>query len=320
MTPSLIKISNLSLKYDGSIDVLKSIDLEINEGEIICVLGPSGCGKTSLLRSLAGFERPYSGEISIAGKTVFSNKTSIAPEKRGIGFVFQDLALFPHLTVSENIKFGLKSRPKKEHDDICREMLTLTGIEEHGHKYPHELSGGQKQRVAIARSVAPHPRVILMDEPFSSLDEDLADELYDEFSKLIKRIGLTAIIVTHAQKQAFSISDRCLVLNNGNIEAFSDAKTLYEKPSNEFLANFFGEGTFIDSGIFKEKESKQQKIFVRPESIEVFTEEGEDTIEVKVEESRYLGGRYINTAFISKENAIKFYSKTQLSKFHVRLS
>lgn len=206
-----VKVNDLSFKYDNSKDlVIKDFSLEINEGEIVSILGASGCGKSTVLRLIAGLEEPTSGEIKIKDKVVVNDKTFLPPEERGVGMVFQDYALFPHLTVYENIKFGLHKISKDEQKKRVAEVLKLVNLEEYEKRYPYELSGGQQQRVALARAIAPKPSILLMDEPFSNLDSHLRGKIRAELKEIIKASNTTCIFVTHDIEDVNAISDRVI--------------------------------------------------------------------------------------------------------------
>ncbi len=204
-----VKINNLSFKYEKNGDqILNNFQLEVNKQETICFVGPSGSGKSTVLRLIAGLEVPLSGEIFIAGRTVVNDQVFIPPEKRKVGMVFQDYALFPHLNVAENISFGLGKISKIDKSRKVNEMLDLINLNGFANRYPHQLSGGQQQRIALARTLAPNPRLLLLDEPFSNLDESLRDEIRKELKNIIKQIGITTILVSHDQADADFMADR----------------------------------------------------------------------------------------------------------------
>ena len=221
---------------------MQDIHLEIAVGAIACLLGPSGCGKTTLLRLIAGFERPEAGTITLDGTVISSRERMVAPEHRHMGMVFQDFALFPHLTVGANIGFAL---PKDERAARVAELLAMTGLEGLADRYPHQISGGQQQRVALARALAPRPRLVLLDEPFSSLDVSLRERLAGEVRRILQREGTAAILVTHDQHEAFAFADGIGVVNDGRIEQWAPAYDLYHRPATRFVADFIGEGAFV---------------------------------------------------------------------------
>src|SRR5690554_5472507 len=235
---SFIKLHQVTKRFkDASISkaAVDSFELEINKGEIITLLGPSGCGKTTTLRMIAGFEQPTSGEIRIGEQIVCNNSVSIPPEKRGIGMIFQDYALFPHLTVKKNVMFGLSNLKGSARKLRTKEALELVDLTDFADRYPHELSGGQQQRVALARALAPGPQVILMDEPFSNLDAGLREKMRSDVSLILRKANTTAIIVTHDQKDAFAVSDRVVVMNEGIIHQVAAPREMYRCPKNCFV-------------------------------------------------------------------------------------
>lgn len=213
-----VEIEGLKFKYkNAKEETIKNFSIGIEKGEIISILGQSGSGKSTVLRLLAGLEDPKGGKIKIDKNPMVDDNTFILPEKRGIGMVFQDYALFPHMTVAQNIKFGLKKMNKKEQDSRLKEVLELIDMEKFHARYPYELSGGQQQRVALARAVAPRPSLLLLDEPFSNLDADLQVKIREELKKIIKLTGITSIFVTHDKEDSKAIADRVVVLKEGEI-------------------------------------------------------------------------------------------------------
>lgn len=243
-----LKVQNLSVSYEGH-HAVKNISFSLSKGSIGCLLGPSGCGKTTVLRALAGFEKPDTGDIFIADKPVASTSLFIKPEHRNIGMVFQDFALFPHLSVNENIRFGIKSLSKKAQNQRIKELLELVELPQSGDKYPHQLSGGQQQRIALARAIAPKPEILLLDEPFSSLDIELREQLAKEIRNILKKENITAILVTHDQHEAFAMSDDICVMHEGIIQQNDSAYNLYHKPINRFVADFIGQGVVISGSV-----------------------------------------------------------------------
>lgn len=238
---SFIEIKNLTKRFDDhSLPAVNDISFSISKGEIISLLGPSGCGKTTALRMIAGFENPSHGTIKVGSELIVSDSAVVSPEKRGIGMVFQEHALFPNMTVAKNIMFGLKSMKKSEKIERVKAMLKLVELEGFADSFPSKLSGGQQQRVAIARALAPAPHVILLDEPFSSIDTGLREKMRQDISLILKKAKATAIIVTHDQKDAFAVSDKVVVMKDGMIQQISTPKELYRCPANCFVAQFVG--------------------------------------------------------------------------------
>ena len=233
----MLDIKHVSYAYD-TFEALRDVSLMIEEGEILCLLGPSGCGKTTLLRVIAGLETGYTGEISIVGHDLRDKPI----HERDFGLMFQDFALFPHMNVEQNVAYGLKRQniPKDEIQKRVQAMLGRVGLSGFDKRDVNLLSGGQKQRVALARSLAPNPRVLMLDEPLGSLDALLRDQLVIELRDIIKSVGLTAIYVTHDQKEAYAIADRVAVMNKGQIEQVDTAQNLYYAPRTEFIARFLG--------------------------------------------------------------------------------
>lgn len=238
----LLEVENVVCSY-GRQRVVQDLTFAVTEGFIACLLGPSGCGKTTILRAIAGFHPVDNGEIRIDGRTVSSTGHQVAPERRQVGMVFQDHALFPHLTVGENVRFGL--RGVAHAGEIAEQMLDRVGLGGMGRRYPHELSGGQQQRVALARALAPTPRLLLMDEPFSNLDLDTREKLSYEVRDILKDYGTTGILVTHDQHDAFALCDRVGVVTAGSLVQWDTPYNLYHEPASRFVADFIGDGVFL---------------------------------------------------------------------------
>ncbi len=225
--------------------IITDLSFALPKGTIGCLLGPSGCGKTTALRCISGFESIQAGEIRIGGKTVSRPGWMLPAEKRHVGLVFQDYALFPHLSVADNVGFGLRGQASATRLARIDELLTLVGLADYAGQFPHQLSGGQQQRVALARALAPRPRLILMDEPFSNLDIELRERLSLEVRDILKREATTALIVTHDQNEAFALADWVGVMHEGRIQQWDTPYNLYHKPVNRFVADFVGQGVLV---------------------------------------------------------------------------
>ncbi len=232
-------------RFFGTRKAVDGLSFRLAEGSIGCLLGPSGCGKTTALRCIAGFEPVDRGEIQAHGRVLSTPDFLAPPESRRIGMVFQDYALFPHLTVLQNVAFGLHRLPQPARIKRAQDMLATVGLAEHGSHYPHQLSGGQQQRVALARALAPEPELVLLDEPFSSLDVELRERLGMEVRTVLNGLNATALLVTHDQQEAFAVADMVGVMNDGRLEQWGSPYELYHRPATRFVADFIGQGVFI---------------------------------------------------------------------------
>jgi iron(III) transport system ATP-binding protein len=240
---TVLELDDLRKSYDGTA-VIRDLSLTVRDGELLTLLGPSGCGKTTTLRLIAGLERPESGTVRLEGQSV-TGPGFVPAEERDIGVVFQEFALFPHLSARENIAFGIEEWPEEKRSARVEELLELVGLSDHGEKSPDELSGGQQQRVALARSLAPEPQLLLLDEPFSNLDVDLRVEMREEVREILKEAGVTAVSVTHDQEEAMSISDRVAVMSEGSIEQIGTPEEVFQQPESRFVAGFLGHASFV---------------------------------------------------------------------------
>jgi len=243
---SFLKIENIVHKYDKEI-ILNGVDFSLDTGEILCILGPSGCGKTTLLHCISGFEDLLEGSIIFNEEVISKGNTTLSPEKRNMSLVFQDYALFPHMSVRKNIEFALKNKSNRLEKSLIKEVLSMVDLLDKIDNFPHELSGGEQQRVAIARSLASGNKLILLDEPFSNLDPNLRQGLRYELRKLLKKNAISAIFITHDQFEAFDMADRIAILNKGKIEQLDTPKELYQNPKNSFVANFLGSKNLIQT-------------------------------------------------------------------------
>ncbi|AVO34011.1 ABC transporter ATP-binding protein [Ottowia oryzae] len=245
-----LQINQVDVRYPGAErPAVLGATLGLRAGDIGVLIGPSGCGKTTLLRAVAGLERVSAGEIRLGDEVVSSARVHVAPERRRIGMVFQDYALFPHLDVAHNVGFGLKHLAAAERRARVAEVLALVDLTGSEKRFPHELSGGQQQRVALARAMAPSPRLLLLDEPFSNLDVDLRERLAHELRGILKAAGATALFVTHDQLEAFAIGDQIGVMQQGRLHQWDDAYSLYHRPATRFVADFIGHGVFVPAHI-----------------------------------------------------------------------
>jgi putative spermidine/putrescine transport system ATP-binding protein len=308
MADTFLSIKNVRKSF-GATTVVQDFDLDVGTGEFISFLGPSGCGKTTVLRMVAGFEEPSAGNIIVGGKDV----TRLKPNQRNIGMVFQAYALFPNLTVAQNIAFGLKVAgvSKAETDKRLAEMLELIKLPQFGDRYPYQLSGGQQQRVALARALAPKPKLLLLDEPLSALDAKVRVSLRDEIRSIQKNLGITTVFVTHDQEEALSISDRIVVMYSGKAEQVGTPFEIYNRPATKFVANFVGtlnvlEGTVSDAASGKVRVNAEEiamkhklngskngdtlSLALRPEAISLGRRPGNDaSLSGEIADVHFLG-------------------------------
>ena len=301
MSNDFVVLKGIVKRYKD-ITAVNDFDINVSKGEFFSLLGPSGCGKTTTLRLIAGLDCLSGGSISIDGRLVSDPTFFIPPEKREIGIVFQDYALFPHMTVFENVAFGLYGQKKNQVKNRVNELLFLTGLNGMDKKYPHELSGGQRQRVALARSLAPAPKVMLLDEPFSNLDAELRESLRNETKQILKKSDTTVILVTHDQEEAFSLSDKVGVLNEGKLEQVGTPYEVYHNPSSRFVADFVGKADFVaaitegDSVVSKVGRFQNNKnyclnvsnveLMIRPDDVTI---EADSNGEAIIEDMLFLG-------------------------------
>ncbi len=245
---AVLELEGISKSY-GTVTAARELALAAAPGELLTVIGPSGCGKSTLLRLVAGLDRPDTGTIRIDGREVAGSASWVQPERRKVGLVFQDHALFPHLDVTRNVAFGLDQLPRAERRSRVKEVLAITRLEPLAGRYPHELSGGEQQRVALARALAPRPAVVLLDEPFSSLDETLRGQVRADTIADLRATGTTAVLVTHDQTEALSVGDRVVVMHRGRIEQADTPVAVFEQPSTRFVASFMGDAAFLPAHV-----------------------------------------------------------------------
>jgi iron(III) transport system ATP-binding protein len=249
-TQAVVELRNVTYRYEGAgAPAVEALSLDVFPGEVLALLGPSGCGKSSTLRLIAGLEQPDAGEIWLQGKRVAGVGRALSPEERHLGMVFQDYALFPHMTTLQNITFALHALPARERRSRGAAALALVGLADLADRYPHQLSGGQQQRVALARALAPGPPVVLLDEPFSNLDAALRVQIRDELREILERAGATAVFVTHDQSEALALGDRIALLRAGRLEQIGTPGELFQRPCNRFVASFMGQADFLPADV-----------------------------------------------------------------------
>ncbi|MEX0810353.1 MAG: ABC transporter ATP-binding protein [Dongiaceae bacterium] len=275
-----LRLESITHAFNGRA-VVDRLDLVVPAGETVCLVGPSGCGKTTTLRIAAGLEPLQQGRVVIDGQIVADGGMDRAPERRGVGMMFQDYALFPHLTVAENVAFGLAGRPSEERAARAREMLEQVALADYAGAYPHTLSGGQQQRIALARALAPAPRLLLLDEPFSGLDTRLREDLRADTLSLLRRNGTATLMVTHDSEEAMFLADRLAVMRAGRIEQQGTPREIYDRPASPFVAAFFSRVNRLDGLVIGGRvstpvldlpagdleEGRRVEVVVRPEAV-----------------------------------------------------
>ena len=260
--PSMIGLTRVSKRF-GAVEAVAGAELEVAAGEFVALLGPSGCGKTTLLRLVAGFERPDEGEVRVDGRAV-AGSAWVPPERRHVGMVFQDYALFPHLSVAQNVGFGL---PRAGRAARVAEALDFVGLDGLGARYPHELSGGQQQRVALARALAPRPAVVLLDEPWSNIDPLLRGTMRDELAAILRASGVTVVLVTHEQEEAFSLADRIALMRAGRIEQTAAPEEIYFAPASRWAAEFVGAANLVPGRVGHGRVETPLGTFAAPDAV-----------------------------------------------------
>lgn len=296
-----LSLKNISKKYKDK-EILKNITFDIKEGELVCILGPSGCGKTTLLNIIGGFISDFSGDVLLSDENI----NNIPPEKREIATVFQSYGLFTHKNVIDNVSYGLKllKIDKNTRENRAKEMLEKVGLASYEKKKIKELSGGEQQRVAIARSMVLNPKLLLLDEPLSNLDVHLRDIMRKEIKRIQKQFGVTMIIVTHDQEDAFKLADRVIVINEGHIEQIGTPEELYKEPKNNFISSFIGENNIID-----------KNLIIRPEEISIKLD---SSGEGKVVDVTYLGATVEYLVETPDGNTLKVLTMSTAERFNIR--
>jgi iron(III) transport system ATP-binding protein len=319
-----LAIDKITVGYDG-IPIVKDVTMTLGNGQIGCLLGPSGCGKSTLLRAIAGFEPIMEGEI-VMEKTVYSSITQhLAPERRNIGMVFQDLALFPHLTVEKNIRFGLRNKSILEQKERTKELLALIGLLGMEERYPHSLSGGQQQRVALARAMAPKPKLLLLDEPFSGLDAVMREKLVPEIREILLQEQMSALLVTHDQMEAFAMADKVAIMDDGHVVQCDTAHQIYHEPASRFVANFVGEGDFLRGIILNDRQVQSSlgvlttntphkfvahqpvDILVRPEDL---LHDDESDTKAKIVSKQFRGSHFVYRVMLGSKQELYCFASS----------
>ena len=298
MSQPALNIENLSVTLQEK-SILENFSLSLNEGDILCLLGPSGCGKTTALKAIAGLMDTQQGTIHLFDQLLKKNSYERPPEKRDIGFIFQDYALFPHMSVAENIGFSLSSLSKEAKQIQVEASLSLVDLTGLGERYPHELSGGQQQRTAVARALAKRPKLLLMDEPFSNIDSQVKYKLMSEMRTLLKQYNITCIFVTHSKQEAFSFADKTAVLNNGKIEQVDHTQVIFEQPVNPFVADFMESGNLIEARLISKElftiapkiNAQDNWVLLRENGFALSQDQGLTGLVI---DSLYIGHRYRN--------------------------
>lgn len=296
----ILQVTDITKQFTSDVKVLKGINFDVDHGEIVALLGESGCGKTTLLRIIAGFESPNQGEMQMEGQVVVSAKKSTKPQDRNVGMVFQDYALFPHLTVAKNLAFGVEKKDRALVTDQIAQLLSLQELLE---RFPFELSGGQQQRVALGRALAPKPKLLLLDEPFSNLDQALKGNLRREIRAILKKAGSSAIMVTHDKEDAFAVADKIVLMKDGQVAQCGSPSELYHQPINRYVAGYFGAVNVFHThdktqpffDLFQTENTIPKELVIRPNSIQVSS-----TIN-QLQEGVSLPATFISEQFMGNE-------------------
>lgn len=317
---SALVIKNLNCFYQEN-QILKNLDIDLQENEIVCLLGESGCGKTTLLRAVSGLQTDISGDIEINGNVVNSDTVNLAPELRKVGLIFQDYALFPHLSVFDNIAFSLTNMSKDDKKQCVEQVLALVQLSDFSQRFPHQLSGGQQQRIAIARALAYQPELMLLDEPFSNLDQHVRFQLIKEIRLLLKKHSMSALFVTHSKEEGFAFADKIALMQEGKIVQIGAPQQLYHFPESRYIADFMGKSNYVeikvenvnsfqsDFGVLmsdcaiEHNKGDVLQLLLRPEQFDIFaTEHGQSTIK----DVDFLGAfKMVSVSFKGKTYLVK---------------
>lgn len=316
---SSLILQGVSYQYNGT-KIIHNLDLTLGKDEIVCLLGASGCGKTTTLKAIAGLIETKQGRVFIDGKRVSDEHLFVSPEFRNIGMMFQDYALFPHLSVADNIAFGLRDMSKAQKQARVDEMLQLVHLVGCAHRYPHQLSGGQQQRVAIARALAYKPSLLLLDEPFSNIDTQVRFELIADIRRIIKDQQVSAVFVTHSKEEAFAFSDTLAIMHQGKIAQQGTPEQLFANPRSKEVAEFLGQGIYLNAAVLTTTEYKTQYgvveslrahvhsarsgvIYIRPHQIALLADNSHDTTSERacILSSRFIGSAYVYTVVIAEQ-------------------
>lgn len=309
MIENALKVEQLNVHIQNQ-HILKDFSLTLDQGDILCLLGPSGCGKTTALKAISGLIESHNGKVELFSSILKNDKQEVAPEKREIGFIFQDYALFPHLTVFQNIAYALKGKDKSIIKKEVDKYLSLVHLQGLSDRYPHELSGGQQQRTAVARALSNKPKLLLMDEPFSNIDNQVKQGMISELRKLLKENNITCIFVTHSKQEAFNFADKTAILNEGKIEQIGKTKQIFEQPNNEFVAKFMEAGNiltgntlnFLGENTVPSKVDTHKTYLLKNNGFEIGNSEA-FSAKAKVVDCLYVGYRYQITALLTESQS-----------------
>lgn len=316
---NLLEVQHLSKSFTKNKKVLDTVSFSLEKGKVLAIVGESGSGKTTLMRTICGLERLNQGTISLSGKSISSEKVMVQPEKRNIGLVFQDYALFPHLTVFGNVIYGINKDPDK--NQKVAQMLKMVGLTGFEKRYPHQLSGGQQQRVALARALAPNPQLLILDEPFSNLDVILKDQLRNEVFEIIRSTGVTAIFVTHDTEDALSVSDQILVLKDGVVQQTGTAESIFQTPNSLYIASLFGEMITFSHQLlgkfgFELENNKEYGIRINKVTLD---SKSDFSLEATVIQAIFLGEKYVLKIGFENGEIIRVYGDKKMEGTTVQI-